>query len=438
MTVGRPPAYEWQALGLDADPVPGDPASVSQEAAHLASVASTISDQITALNKIASGGTNEVLKGQYADKIRSAASDLSGQLGKVVGRYQKASSALHDYVPDLEQAQSMSLTALHQASGPASQLSSLSCQTVPSGANLTAAQQQQVTDHKNAVSKAQGALGDAKALLGKATSLRDHSASTCAHKIHTASDDSMKDHWSLWGAIKSAVHAAAGWIKTICTILEVIGLILAVIAFIIAQFIPGLDFLVDGLVMAAFFTTLAATGGRLLLAATGNGSWWDFALDAFACLTFGGGRLLGTGLKALSEGGEATAKGFIAGQRALNVLCGSDELVPDLAKLPEKIPELKAVLNLGALGDEADAFKSIYSVSSRFAGSAADNLDQARTIVKLMGGLAGAGAGAGIFGLAGGGFALGPDADNPSINLQLPVHSFTNWYVNTFEKPTGG
>jgi hypothetical protein len=96
------------------------------------------------------------------------------------------------------------------------------------------------------------------------------------------------------------------------------------------------------------------------------------------------------------------------------------------------------VLNLGALGDEADAFKSIYSVSSRFAGSAADNLDQARTIVKLMGGMAGGGAGAGIFGLAGGGFALGPDADNPSVNVQLPVHSFTNWYVNTFEKPTGG
>ena len=436
--MARPPGYEWQPLGLDSDPVPGEPTAVSQEAAHLAGVAKTISDQVTALNKIASGGTNEVLKGQYADKIRSAASDLSGQLGKVVGRYQKASSALNDYVPDLESAQSMSLTALHQASGPSSQLSSLSGQQLPTGSNLTAAQQQQVTDHKNAVTKAQGALSDAKALLGKATSLRDHSASTCASKIHSASDDSMKDHWSLWGAIKSAVHAAAGWIKTICTILEVIGAILAVVAFILAQFVPGLDVLVDALVMAAFFTTLAATSGRLLLAATGNGSWWDFAVDAFACLTFGGGRLLGTAVRAIAEGGEETAQGFIAGQRALNVLCGSDELVPDLAKLPEEIPELKPALSLGALSKEANAFKSIFSVSTRFAGSAADNLDQARTIVKMMGGLAGVGGGAGIFSLAGGGIALGPDADNPSINLQLPIHSFTNWYVNTFEKPTGG
>lgn len=436
--MGRPPGYEWQPLGLDTDPVPGEPTAVSQEAAHLASVAKTITDQVAALNKIASGGTNEVLKGNYADKIRSAASDLSGQLGKVVGRYQKASTALNDYVPDLESAQSMSLTALHQAAGPSSQLSSLSGQQLPTGSSLTTAQQQQVTDHKNAVTKAQGALNDAHTLLGKATHLRDQSASTCAGKIHTASDDSMKDHWSLWGAIKSAVHAAAGWIKTVCTILEVIGVVLAIVAFIIAQFIPGLDVLVDALVMAAFFTTLAAAGGRLVLAATGNGSWWDFAVDAFACVTFGGGRLLGTALKAISEGGEATAKGFIAGQRALNTLMKVDDIVPDLEKLPEELTQLKPLASLGALSDEANAFKSIISVSTRFAGSAADNLGQARTIIKLMGGLAGVGGGAGAFSLAGGGIVLGGDEESPLVNLQLPIHGFTNWYTNTFEKTTGG
>ena len=437
MTVGRPPGYQWAPLGLDTDPVPGDPAAVSQEAAHLASVAKTISDQITALRKIGDGGTDEVLKGHYADKIRSSANDLAGQLGKIVGRYQKASSALTDYVPDLEHAQSMSLTALDEAAGPAAQLSSLGSQQVPSGPGLTAAQQQQVTDHKNAVTKAQGALGDAKTLLGQATSLRDHSATSCASKIHSAADDSMKDHWSLWGAIKSWVHDHAAFFKTLCTILEVIGTALAVVAFILAQFVPGLDVLVDVLVGVAFGTTLVAAGGRLLLAATGNGSWWDFGVDAVACLTFGAGRLLGTGLKAISEGGEATAKGFISGQRALNELLGSSELVPDLAKVPEEIPELKPALSLGATSDEANAFKSIYSVSTRFAGSAADNLTQAEHIVKTMGGLAGVGGGLGVFSLAGGGIVLGPD-DSPVVNLHLPVPGLANWYTNTFETPTGG
>jgi len=50
--MGRPPGYQWQPLGLDADPVPGDPQAISQEAQHLLSVANTIASQITALRKI--------------------------------------------------------------------------------------------------------------------------------------------------------------------------------------------------------------------------------------------------------------------------------------------------------------------------------------------------------------------------------------------------
>jgi hypothetical protein len=33
--MGRPADYEWRPLGLDTDPVPGDPASIGQESNHL-------------------------------------------------------------------------------------------------------------------------------------------------------------------------------------------------------------------------------------------------------------------------------------------------------------------------------------------------------------------------------------------------------------------
>jgi hypothetical protein len=46
--MGRPAGYQWRPLGLDSDPVPGDPAQISQEAQHLASVASQITDQVAA------------------------------------------------------------------------------------------------------------------------------------------------------------------------------------------------------------------------------------------------------------------------------------------------------------------------------------------------------------------------------------------------------
>jgi hypothetical protein len=86
---------------LDSDPVPGDPGQLGREAAHLSQVATTITDQIKALRQIADSGADESLKGQYADTIRSSATGLADQLGKVVGRYQKASTALSQWVPEV-------------------------------------------------------------------------------------------------------------------------------------------------------------------------------------------------------------------------------------------------------------------------------------------------------------------------------------------------
>ena len=60
---------DWTPLGLSADPVPGHPERVSHEAAHLSRMATTLTDQIAALRKIADGGADAVLVGQYAEKI---------------------------------------------------------------------------------------------------------------------------------------------------------------------------------------------------------------------------------------------------------------------------------------------------------------------------------------------------------------------------------
>ena len=90
--MGRPPGYQWEPLGLDSDPVPGDPGRISQEAAHLASVAKQISHQVARLHNLAPGGTDGALKGEYADKIHSSSSDLADTLDKVVGRYQKVAA----------------------------------------------------------------------------------------------------------------------------------------------------------------------------------------------------------------------------------------------------------------------------------------------------------------------------------------------------------
>jgi len=291
--MGRPAGYQWQPLGWTEDPVPGEPARITEEAQHLASVAGQIADQVRALKQIAADGT-EI--GAHADKIRSNADSLASELDKLVGRYQQVSSILTSWVTDLEQAQSMSIQALDQAEGPYKQLN----QTValPGGNNLTPQEQQGIDNYHRAMRQAQGQLDEATALLNRAIALRDSSGASHANQINNACNDGMRDHHSLWGSVESFFAGQFSFITKnwsqivgdICTVLEVLATIAAIAAFILAQFVPGLDVLADALVVGAFYATSAALAGRLLLAATGHGSWLDVIVDALAVASFGVGR----------------------------------------------------------------------------------------------------------------------------------------------------
>ncbi len=388
--MGRPPGYQWEPLGLSEDPVPGDPGRISQEAAHLASVAKEISDQVSRLHTMAAGGTDGALKGQYADKIHSSSKDLADTLDKVVGRYQKVAAALNNWIPDLEQAQKMSLQALNDAEGPAKKLNATVA--LPSGNNLTAQQKTDVANYHTAMKQAQGALEAAKQLLGKATSLRDNSASHYASVIHSACDDSMKDSW--WDSFKEWVSQYAGIIKDICQVLEVIATVLA----IVALFIPGLD-IVAALLWIGFGLTALALVGRVMLASTGNGSWLDVALDAFAMITFGLGKGISGGLKAAAEGTEALGKTTVTAERTAmveralfrladqgdtltvaekaNVLLkfaakSAPKLAPDLAKFEGRLPLLtKIALKLGGTSEDDGNVRLLFGAAKRFADNPA-------------------------------------------------------------------
>ena len=433
--MGRPPGYQWEPLGLDSDPVPGDPGRVSQEASHLASVAREISNQVAELHKIAGGGADGALKGAYADKIHSSAADLAGQLDKVVGRYQKVSAALTSWIPELEQAQKLSLQALNDAEGPYKKLN----QTValPSGNNLTAQQKQAVSSYHTAMRQAQGALEAAQALLTKATTLRDNQGSHYAGVIHSACDDSMKDSW--WDSFKEWVSQHAWIIKDICTVLEVVATVLA----IVALFIPGLN-VIAALLWIGFGLTALALVGRVMLAVTGNGSWLDVALDALALATFGLGKLASGGLKAAATGTEDLSKTVVAGERSAMVSRGeaflyradsvlsdsakanalakwagqAPDAIPELAKFEGKLPLLTRVaLKLGGTSEDAENVRTLLGAVQRWASNPQflNNLTAGENFTKILGLNAGtsfaAGVGAPVLG--------GVEIDGPS---GAPVH----------------
>jgi hypothetical protein len=333
--MGRPTGADWRPLGLDDDPTPGDPGRVTQEVSHLNSVASTILNQIRALRKIAGDDSDQLLVGEYADKIKETASDLVDTLGKVHDRYQRVAAALGGWESDLVTAQAMSLKALNEAEGPHAQLQLLNGPTISAPQTSpptppTPAQQQAATAHKAAVTKAQNQLNEAVNDLHTATQFRDDRANYWSGKINGASDDGLKDSW--WDSFKDFIGKWAWLIKDICTVLEVVGAVLAILALLLTG--------VGWLLLAAFIVTAVALLGRTLLAATGNGSWLDVVLDAVALATLGlsGGlsgtaRLVGSAEKTVDEAAEVfntvqkvAADGSELGQAAGRLGDVADEL----------------------------------------------------------------------------------------------------------------
>lgn len=431
--MGRP--TDWTPLGCDSDPVPGDPAQISQEAAHLSTVARQISDQVAALRKIAGGG---VEVGKHAEKIRSSSSDLADQLDKVVGRYQKVSAALTQWVPDLEQAQSQSITALNEAEAPYKKLSTTV--VLPSGSHLTAQQKQDITNYHNSMNQAQQQLDDAKALLAKAVGFRDDRASHYASAINSAIDDGVKDSW--WDSFKNWVSHYAWLIKDICTGLEIAATVLAVLALIFTG--------VGWIVLLGIGLTALALIGRSMLAATGNGSWFDVGVDAFALLTFGVGELAGKMLSTLSDNAVGLAKGMEL-TKASNMLDDFEEVMGTEARqrvtaayIEKTVPEVSEtakttlVERLLWAGDRGvvNNVKTLIKLYAKFGDNPglAAVISQGRTLANVLRGNFLAANAVGFGSLAGGGIEFDGPNGPTAVNLHIP--RLTELYTKAFEDPT--
>lgn len=391
--MGRPTGVAWKPLGLDEDPTPGDPQRITDEVNHLNSVAATILNQISALKKIAGDGGDPLI-GKYADKIRESASDLVGTLQTVHERYKKVASALGGWEPDLVTAQAMSLKALNEAEGPYHQLQSLNGPTIsaPSTSSPTSRQQQELTAHKAAVSKAQGQLSAAIGDLHKAVKFRDDRARHWAGKINSASDDSLVNSW--WDSFKDFIGKWAWLIKDICMVLEVVAAVIAIIALLMSG--------VGWLLVAAFWLTAAALLGRTLLAATGNGSWLDVVMDLVALLTLGiGGGISGVGglvgragatLEDAVKVGDTIveeARGASLTGKMINAFDKGTEAFNGLSESLSKIPGLSLVVKLLDKGakfteDASEFFGDVQDVLRPMAEDMVKDIEEKSAVLRAV------------------------------------------------------
>jgi Putative T7SS secretion signal domain len=344
--VARPSGDAWLPLGLNTDPVPGDPERISQEAANLASIAQTLSGQIAALQRIANSNENI---GKTADKLRSAASTLASDLAPVEARYKTVSSALNGWYPELESAQRLSLRALDEAEGPYAKLKNIPVPDVPGFAmglngqyqldpfaRPTSAQQTEIANYQTAMSSAQQQLQAAQRLLQQAVNQRDTEASHYASVINNASNDSLTDSW--WDKFSNWVSEHADILKEIATILQYVAIGLAVLCLLI----PGVDLLI----LAALAVTAMMLVVHTMLAATGNGNWLDVGLDILGLVTLGMGLGATEGVEALGDSAtEAATEAWESGAKDL-----LEEYKPALNLFRSFTDEDGALTKIGQLG----------------------------------------------------------------------------------------
>jgi hypothetical protein len=300
---------DWSPLA-DSDPVPGDPQRIGEQAAHLASAAQQIQGQVSQLRAIAAGQSDE--RGLHVDKLKSASADVAGSLEQVVGRYQKTSSALSAWVPELEYAQSQSLKALYQAQDAAARERANQPIPWPSNYQPTAQDNQDDQARATALSRAADDLAAARAMLDAATSYRDQKGRETRNKIENAIHDGLADSWldshvgSAWAGFSDWVAEHADCLRTVANVASWIATGAGLLALCVG-WIPIVGQVVA--VAADAVATLAAAVSlvcHLLLAITGHGSWLDVALDAIMVITFGMGRAFA----------KVTKQGFTAARAA--------------------------------------------------------------------------------------------------------------------------
>jgi hypothetical protein len=357
--------YDWTALGLDADPVPGDPDVVSAESRRLGQTAQELRAQIALLKQISQDTT---LKGQYAGTLRAHAQQLSTDLDKVATRYEDVAEATSEWSGNLADAQAQSLTALKMAQGPYEQLRKLQAPVQPAAGASAAAKQQYVPDkqaYQRAQSSAQAAMSDAQVLLTRATGHRDTTGAAAAGKINGAAHDSLADSW--WDQFKQEIGAIADNLKTIATIIGYVATVCAILAVILTGPLALVFLLIAGGLL------LTELGVHTILAATGNGSWVDVGLDVFALATLGYGGILDAGADAAEE--TASDAAVEAVQKDSGLISAAKGLVDQVTALKEEATELGDDEIIESVNKIADLAKSLKSNASSLArGVAKDDV----------------------------------------------------------------
>jgi hypothetical protein len=300
----------WPLVGHPSDPVAGDPDQVFELTRYYATIAQTIKEQATVLQRIGSGDTTE-LKGQSADAIRSRSKSVAASLTQTSGRYEAVAGALKNYAPALQTARDDSLRAVKDAEAADGARGSSAAMADP-GANRPA-DAPPLTDAETAQIHARNSAMSEAADSGAAASRRMDDALAALNSAGKAASQHIRGAWNDGLVDTRAYKLREGFLKFLRVLVKVlmwIGVALAVLAF----FIPGLG----AAALAGAIVAVAAVIATGALAAMGEGSWLDFIIAIVGVVLIGVGVIVAKVVQtahvaALARGGAVARTGKAPG-----------------------------------------------------------------------------------------------------------------------------
>lgn len=316
-------------------PIPGDPTTIRARASRYAQTADAILDAVSGLRTAIAETRNH--RSDALDELAENATGVSDKLATLENRYRVASDALGDFATDLESAQSQATPLVEEQSSAQAQLTFANNRireyenqrmAITDPTEMIDVNQQLIRMHSR-VSTHQGTLSSAQTRFNTILETLRQSGQNAASRFETATDgDGLND---------SLMDNVLGWVQENAEILQAIRQVLQAITAVLSV----LSFVFPVLAPFALAAGLLTAGLSLLLAAAGEISWVDFALDVLAVATLGVGAIASRGvgqvvnlmranrLAVVSNAlPQASARGFAAASRLVtnqfdNVLSGA-------------------------------------------------------------------------------------------------------------------
>lgn len=104
---------DWQLVGADSDPWPGDTYAVSSAVRHYSEMANAVREQAQRLRAIANSTGTTV--GQYVEGLADSAGKAADLLERAEGRFDTVASQLSRWEPELDYGQTQSRALLRTA-----------------------------------------------------------------------------------------------------------------------------------------------------------------------------------------------------------------------------------------------------------------------------------------------------------------------------------